>query len=259
MRGSGSQTATAQSRWEMMGPWARVMHRGWDAKDFLMVWTWGLEKEENHDNFKSLGLSPWVNWGVFSQTVKTRVEAGVRRFKWDLSERPHSADVEQVLGYRAWSSGARLGLDLTNVEAVTIQIIRQVMRLGRIMERVKVKRRAPSLSSGLFQCLEGGVIRRLQQKRVRRKQPRGVLHVCIQGQRKPPGEGSDPAHQRWEGEEDGERREKSLDVATVWLGEKPGRKALQGVGVRQRRQQTQTMRPRDAAVKGSRQSGVKAR
>ena len=34
----------------------------------------------------------------------------MRRFKWDLSERPHSADVEQVLGYRAWSSGAGLGL-----------------------------------------------------------------------------------------------------------------------------------------------------
>lgn len=51
-------------------------------------------KEKNHDNFKSPGLSPWVNWGVFSQRVKTRVEAGVRHFKWDLSERPHSEDVE---------------------------------------------------------------------------------------------------------------------------------------------------------------------
>ena len=34
--------ATAQSRWEMMGPWTRVKHRGWDTKDVLMVWTWGL-------------------------------------------------------------------------------------------------------------------------------------------------------------------------------------------------------------------------
>lgn len=56
-----------------------------------------------------------------------------------------------------------------------------------------------------------------------------------------------------------QRRERPLDVATGWLGQKPGRKALQGVGVRRRRQQTQTMCPRDSAVKASRQSGVKAR
>lgn len=75
----------------------------------------------------------------------------------------------------------QLGTGLTNVEAVSIQIIRKVMRLGRITERVRVRRRAPSLSSGLLQCVEVGVIRRIQQKRLRRKQPRGILCVCLQG------------------------------------------------------------------------------
>ena len=111
------------------------------------------------------------------------------------------------------------------------------------MERVKVKRRAPSLRAGVFRCLEVGGIRRIQQKRVRRQQPGGGLCVCLQGRRKPPGEGSDPVRQAGRARKT-ERREGSLDVATVWPGGKPGGKAFQELGVRQRRQHTQTTLPR---------------
>lgn len=50
----------------------------------------------------------------------------------------------------------------------SLQTVCKVMRLDEIMERVNVKRRGPGLSPGVFQCLEVGVIKKFQYRRLRR-------------------------------------------------------------------------------------------
>lgn len=126
------------------------------------------------------------------------------------------------------------------------------------MERVKVKRRAPSLRAGVFQCLEVGAIRRSQQKKVRRKQPRGGLCACLQGQRKPPGEGSDPVHQRGEGEEDGGMR-RVTGCGNSAAGRKARWESVPGGGSQAEKTTHTDNASKDSAVKGSRQSAVKAK
>ena len=77
----------------------------------------------------------------------------------------------------------------------------------------------------------------------------GILCVCIQGQRKPPGEGSDPVHQRWEGEEDAEMR-KATGRGNSVAGRKAGQESAPGSG-----SQVEETTDADNASKGLRCKG----